>query len=143
MADNPGISSMTSAIRDRMRVVNKYVTNPVMMTMAGREHWYAGVVRHTGRRSGKAYATPVVVEEVPDGVIIPLPYGTRVDWLRNVMHEGRATVQVHGRTFDTIEPAIITAEKAEPRLPPQHRRTFHRFKIDNYLELHTQSGRSS
>ncbi len=134
---------MTSAIRDGLRVLNKYVTNPVMMTVAGREHWYAGVVRHTGRRSGKAYATPVVVEQVPDGVIIPLPYGTRVDWLRNVLHEGRATIKVHGRTLDTTEPAIITAEKAEPRLSPQHRRTLHRFKVDKYLELHTQPGRSS
>jgi deazaflavin-dependent oxidoreductase (nitroreductase family) len=134
---------MTSAIRDRMRVMNKYVINPVMMTVAGREHWYAGVVQHTGRRSGKAYSTPVVVEQVPDGVIIPLPYGTRVDWLRNVLHEGRATVQVHGHTLDVIDPAIITAEKAEPQLPPGHRRTLHRFKVDKYLELHTRSGRTS
>ena len=130
-------------MRDALRVVNKYVTNPVMMTVAGREHWYAGVVRHTGRRSGKTYATPVVVEQVADGVIIPLPYGTRVDWLRNVLHSGGATIQVRGRTLDAIEPAIITAEKAEPRLSPQHRRTLHRFRVDRYLELHTRSSRSS
>ena len=29
---------------------------------------YAAAIRHTGRRSGKQYTTPVVVERVADGV---------------------------------------------------------------------------
>jgi deazaflavin-dependent oxidoreductase (nitroreductase family) len=124
-----------------MRTFNKYVTNPVMMTMAGREHWYAGVVQHTGRRSGKAYATPVVVEEAQDSVIIPLPYGTHVDWLRNVLHAGRATVRIHGRTLDAVDPVLIDAAKAEPRLSPAHRRSYRRLGIEKYLELHTPAGR--
>ncbi len=136
MSDNAGISRRTPSVRDTVRVFNKYVTNPAMMHFAGREHWYAAVVRHTGRRSGKAYATPVVAEEVEDGFIIPLPYGTGVDWLRNVLHAGRATIRVHGRTFDVVEPEIIDAEIAEPRLSPQRRRAFRRFRIDKYLELH-------
>lgn len=65
-----------------MRTFNKYVLNPPMRLPAGRKHWYASVIRHIGRRSGKAYATPVVAERVPDGFVIPLPYGADVDWLR-------------------------------------------------------------
>ena len=70
-------------IRDAVRTFNKHVLNPAMLLLAGREHWYAAALQHTGRRSGKTYTTPVVADRVVDGVIVPLPYGTGVDWLRN------------------------------------------------------------
>ena len=84
-------------LKNAVRVFNKHVLNPVMMNLAGRKHWYAAVIRHTGRRSGKSYATPVVADRVADGFILPLPYGTGVDWLRNVLAAGRATVTVGRR----------------------------------------------
>ena len=40
-------------VLDRVRVFNKHVLNPVMKLVAGRKYWYAGVIEHTGRRSGK------------------------------------------------------------------------------------------
>ena len=48
------------AVLDTVRVFNKHLLNPAMLLVAGRKHWYAGVIEHTGRRSGKNYATPVV-----------------------------------------------------------------------------------
>lgn len=129
------MSRRTPSVRDAIRVFNKYVTNPVMMRFAGRRHWYAAVICHTGRRSGKSYATPVVAEKVEGGFVIPLPYGTEVDWLRNVVHAGRATIRFQGLTFDVVEPGIIDAEAAEPRLSPERRRSFRRLRIGKYLEL--------
>ena len=79
-------------LKNAVRVFNKHVLNPAMLTLAGRKHWYAAVIRHTGRRSGKSYATPVVADRVADGFILPLPYGTGVDWLRNVLAAGSATI---------------------------------------------------
>ena len=69
---------------------NKFVLNPVMMHLAGRKNWYASVIRHTGRRTGKTYATPVLAEQVASGFVArqdcrlqriasnegPLPRGT-------------------------------------------------------------------
>jgi deazaflavin-dependent oxidoreductase (nitroreductase family) len=86
-----------------------HLLNPAMMHLAGRKHWYAGVIRHTGRRCGKCYATPVIADRVADGFVVPLPYGTGVDWLRNVLAAGEATVTVGGRTYDVIDPEIINA----------------------------------
>jgi hypothetical protein len=54
-----------------------------MMKLAGRRHWYASVIWHRGRRSGKEYAIPVVVKPIEEGFIVPLPYGEDVDWLKN------------------------------------------------------------
>jgi deazaflavin-dependent oxidoreductase (nitroreductase family) len=122
-------------VLDKVRVFNKYVLNPAMMIVAGQKYWYAGVIEHTGRRSGKAYATPVVVERVSDGFVIPLPYGTEVDWLRNVMAAGRATVRVHGDTSQAVEPEIIDAATAYRQLSPRRQREFGRFRIKHYLKI--------
>ena len=46
--------------KDAIRVVNKWALNPVMLRFAGRRHWYAAVLRHTGRKSGRPRTAPVV-----------------------------------------------------------------------------------
>jgi deazaflavin-dependent oxidoreductase (nitroreductase family) len=128
-------NTRTDSIRDAVRVFNKFVLNPAMMRLAGRKHWYASVIRHTGRKSGRQYATPVVAEKVQDGFILPLPYGTEVDWLRNVRSAGRATIQTSGRTYDVVEPEIIDAASAAPQLSARRRHVFQRFGIANFVKL--------
>jgi hypothetical protein len=122
-------------VRDAVRAFNKHILNPAMLHLAGRKHFYAGVVRHTGRRSGRRYATPAVVDRVADGFILPLPYGTGVDWLRNVLVAGEATVTLGGRTCNVIEPEIIDAAAALPQLSERRRRAFARFGIDNFVKV--------
>jgi deazaflavin-dependent oxidoreductase (nitroreductase family) len=122
-------------VRDAVRTFNKHVLNPAMLRFAGHRHFYAGIIRHTGRRSGKSYATPVVLDRVADGFILPLPYGTQVDWLRNVFAAGKAIVTVGGETFDVVEPEIIDAAVALPQLSDRRRRAFTRFGIDNFLKV--------
>lgn len=123
-------------VRNAVRTFNKYVLNPAMLRLAGRKHWYAAVIRHTGRRSGRSYATPVVADRAAgDGFILPLPYGTGVDWLRNVLAAGTATITVGGQTFDVTEPEVIDAATAGPQLSPRRRRAFQRFGIDTFLKV--------
>lgn len=125
-----------SPVKDAVRVFNKYVLNPVMLLPAGRRWWYAGVIRHTGRRTGRSYATPVVVTPVAgDGFVIPLPYGADVDWLRNVTAAGTATVTVGGERYGVCQPEVITAAEAAPLLPNRRRRAFARFGIGRYVRL--------
>jgi deazaflavin-dependent oxidoreductase (nitroreductase family) len=124
-----------SPLLHAVRISNKYLLNPVMIRLAGRNNWYAAAIRHTGRKSGRQYATPVVADRVQDGFIIPLPYGTRVDWLQNVLAAGRATVVAEGESHDVTEPLVIDAATALPLLSPRRRRTFERVGIDNYLKV--------
>lgn len=125
----------TPLIRGVVRRFNKHVLNPAMMHLAGRRHWYAAVMRHTGRRSGRHYATPVVADRVANGFIVPLPYGTDVDWLRNVQASGAAAVSVGGHTYDVVEPEIIDAATAGPQLSPRRRRVFQAFGIKRFVKL--------
>lgn len=129
------MSTKTPLIRDAVRSFNKHVLNPAMMHLAGRRYWYAAVMRHTGRRSGRHYATPVVADRVANGFIVPLPYGTDVDWLRNVQASGEAAVSIGGHTYDVVEPEIIDAATAGPQLSSGRRRIFQTFGIERFVKL--------
>ncbi|HUO38799.1 MAG TPA: nitroreductase, partial [Mycobacterium sp.] len=118
-----------------VKVFNKRVLNPVMLRLAGRRHWYASVIDHTGRRTGRHYATPVVADPVPGGVIVPLPYGTDVDWLRNVLAAGHANLRTRGTTYAVERPEIIDASAAAPLLPPARRRLLTRFGVQHFLTM--------
>ena len=106
-----------------------------MSRRAGKPHGYGAAIRHTGRTSGKQYSTPVGAERVPNGFLIPLAYGTTVDWLANVLAAGGATLVVDGETYDMTDPEVIDAAAAAPRLSPGRRRTFQRIGIAKYLEV--------
>lgn len=131
------MSPWKSPITDAVRGFNKRVLNPAMMHLAGRRYWYASIIGHTGRRTGRGYQTPVVTEPVADGFVVPLPYGTSVDWLLNVLAEGRATIRAHGRTYQVAEPVVIDAATAASLLSARRRRVFWRFGIDHFLVVKT------
>lgn len=125
--------SWPAPFQSLIRANNKYLLNPLMRRLAGRRWWYAGIVEHTGRRSGKHYSTPVVADRVGDHVLIPLPYGTQVDWVRNVLTAGEATVVNKGQTYRVVSPELIDSTQALPLLPRDRRRTFERVSISHFL----------
>lgn len=125
--------SWPSPLLTLIRTSNKYLLNPLMLRLAGQKYWYASVVRHTGRRSGKQYSTPIVADQIGDSVIIPLPYGTQVDWVRNVLSAGEATIIRKGVTYQVMAPELISASQALPLLPRDRRHTFERVGIGHFL----------
>lgn len=118
-----------------IRTSNKYLLNPLMLRLAGKRFWYASVIEHTGRRSGVTYSTPVVADRVDDHLIVPLPYGTQVDWVRNVLTAATATVVRKGVTYRVDSPEIIDSTQALPLLPRDRRRTFERVNIGHFLRV--------
>ncbi|MHA7650450.1 nitroreductase family deazaflavin-dependent oxidoreductase [Mycobacterium sp. ML4] len=122
-------------VRDAVRHFNKHVLNPAMMAVAGRSYWYASVIEHTGRNSGRHYATPIVAVPVPDGLVVPLPYGTGVDWLRNVLAAGSATIRCKGRTYHVARPEVVDAAAVEPELPAARSKVFRTFHVDSYVKF--------
>jgi hypothetical protein len=70
----------------------KHTVNRVSVPLARSGHGPFALVRHVGRRSGRTYATPLVVARVPDGFVIELTYGPDVDWYRNITAAGGCVV---------------------------------------------------
>jgi hypothetical protein len=75
---------------DAVRRFNKKFLNPMMMRFAGADHWYASVVHHEGRKSGKAYTTPIWAVAADSHFYIPLPMGRTSTGARTYCRPGIA-----------------------------------------------------
>lgn len=122
-------------IRYNQREINKRYVNPLMLKFAGRRCSPQAVVCHKGRKSARSYTTPVVVEPITDGFIIPLPYGTDVDWCRNILAAGECTIQWHGKRYAVVEPALINVEEVIAELTPVRRRLFSMIGVKQVLKV--------
>lgn len=94
-------------VLDGVRRMNRRFLNPLQMRTAGTPGAYAGIIHHVGRRSGRAYQTPVGIVAAHDEIYIVLPYGTRPDWLKNVLEAGTAKINHEGATFEVDRPELI------------------------------------
>lgn len=72
------------------------------------------LLRHRGRRSGRDFATPVILFRVPGGFAIPLAFGEGSDWYRNLVASGAGTLRWHGHERAFVTP--LAAEVASPLL---------------------------
>jgi deazaflavin-dependent oxidoreductase (nitroreductase family) len=106
------------------------------MRSAGTETSDKSIVRHVGRRSGRAYETPVVAIEHDDGFLIALPYGQRTDWMKNVVADGMASVVSHGRTYQVDHPQVIPMAEATTFFGPKEQKLHRRFAVANCLQVH-------
>jgi deazaflavin-dependent oxidoreductase (nitroreductase family) len=99
------------------RQAGKFLVNPLIVrTIGGRIGPYA-VVRHVGRRSGRAYATPVWAASRGDDFVIALILGTEADWCRNIRSAGGCTLQVGGISHVLSGPQVVDQAAALPAFP--------------------------
>jgi deazaflavin-dependent oxidoreductase (nitroreductase family) len=120
---------------NQVRYFNRGVLNPMMLRTAGRPGVYDAVVEHAGRRSGALYRTPVVAMPLDEGFVIPLPYGTQVDWLRNVQAAEGATVRWNGRGFRVSDPLVLDATTARSLLRPSQWWFYRLLGISHFVRL--------
>jgi deazaflavin-dependent oxidoreductase (nitroreductase family) len=103
---------------------------------AGKHGSNTSVVRHIGRRSGRAFDTPVVAVEHEDGFLIALPYGKRTDWMKNVLAKGSATVVSDGRSYEVERPEVIPMAEATGYFRSKEQRLHRRFGVESALRVH-------
>ncbi len=121
--------------RDRIRQFNRDVLNPWMLGRAGGERWYASVVKHVGRVSGNEYETPVVMYPTADGFVIPLPYGTDVDWVENLRRMGRGAVLHRGVEHTVRGPVVVSRSSIADQLGWRDALRYRGLGIDDFLRL--------
>lgn len=117
------------AVSARMRPMMRRAAGPMARMAARVPPW--GVIHHVGRKSGKRYRTPVMAfagrepavpnpavspSEAPAAgavvVVTPLPWGSDVDWCRNIRAAGSYTLTRRGRDYLVDDLRVVDSDEA-------------------------------
>ena len=96
--------------------LNRYVNNPIQRRWAGLLPGY-GIVEHTGRKSGKAYRTPVNAFRRGDTFAIWLGYGLQTDWLRNLQAADGGVLLHRRHRYTLTAPQVVSGPDGVRLLP--------------------------
>jgi deazaflavin-dependent oxidoreductase (nitroreductase family) len=110
--------------------INKRVFNP--RAIAGGK-W--PVLTHVGRVSGATYRTPLDAHPVDGGYLFVLVYGSRSDWVQNVLAAGSARLQLEGRELQLSSPQLVGDEEAFRHLPDVAARPPKLLRITEFLRM--------
>lgn len=115
--------------------LQRAIINPRQMRSAGSPGAYAAVIRHRGRVSGRSLETPVGAVAVADGFAIALVYGSRTNWVRNVLASGSATIVHEGNTYAVDQPEIVPMRAVETQFTAGDQRGFRVLRVDQALRV--------
>jgi hypothetical protein len=76
--------------------------------------------------------TPTPTE---DGFLIALPYGTRADWVRNVLAAGEATLVRDGVEYTVVEPEVVEMSTVASQFVAGDRRVHRVLGVDQVMRL--------
>ena len=102
----PGPVAPAAIVRVLVRPLTK-ILNPLMVRIAGRRFSPMAQIHHVGRRSGRAYVTPVTAHLRGDVLLIGLTFGNLSDWSHNVRAAAGCTVRLGGRTYRATSPELV------------------------------------
>lgn len=118
-----------------VRGFNRRFNNPRMLRTAGRPGSPLAVVRHVGRRSGTAYATPIGVFPMEGDFLAVLSYGPDTDWLRNIRAADVADLELDGKTYRVAAPQVVGRAEALPYVPAGQLPFVRLFGVNDFLVL--------
>jgi deazaflavin-dependent oxidoreductase (nitroreductase family) len=136
----PGAAGNATTIPPRARRLIRLLArllNPLVRGVAGRR-WMpiVGILHHRGRRSGRAYATPLGMRPLGDGFVMPRTFGEHSAWYHNVWAAGGAVVTWGGTDHTLYRPQLVDGATAMAAFPGYERRLLGLLGIDEFLLLH-------
>lgn len=72
---------------------------------------------------------------VENGFVFTLVYGSRSDWVRNVLAAGTAQLEIDGEIVDLVEPELIDTDDAFTLLPAGTKRPPRLLRIGEFLRM--------
>ena len=100
----------------------KHTLNPVTLRAARCGRGPFSIVTSVGRKSGRIYETPIIVQPTEGGFMIELTYGDQVQWYRNVLAAGGCKLTYKGIGYAVIGIEPVDAATGLAAFPPSQRR---------------------
>jgi deazaflavin-dependent oxidoreductase (nitroreductase family) len=85
-------------------------------TRRGMLYFNLSALHHVGRRSGRAYTTPLSAYPLGDGFVLGVAY-PHVDWAENVLAAGKCALTWNGNEYALERPELIPREEAMKAYP--------------------------
>jgi len=127
--------TIKQTVLDCVRVMNKHVTNKLLIHIAGKQFGHFAVLTHTGRKTGKPYRIPVIAEPVEGGFVFALTYGKKVDWAANVLAADGCALLWKNTEYTLRNPEYIDKEIGLPAFPAFIRAGLRLARIQYFLRL--------
>jgi deazaflavin-dependent oxidoreductase (nitroreductase family) len=133
--DAPGAIARSPRLRRLVRALARLL-NPLVLSIAGRR-WMpiVGVIHHRGRRTGRAYATPLGMRELDGRYYVPRTFGDHAAWHLNLVAAGAVDATYLGRRRRLVLAATADLRQAAPAFPVYERALFSLLGIDDFAVL--------
>jgi deazaflavin-dependent oxidoreductase (nitroreductase family) len=93
------------------------------------------VLKHTGRRSGRVYATPVSARPTATGFVVPLTFGEKAGWYRNALAANGCVIEWKGVEYRLVDPQMISQAEALRAYHPVERLLLPMIGIKQYIQF--------
>ena len=93
------------------------------------------IVRHTGRRSGRTFETPVAARRVGDGFVLTLAFGSDANWYRNLVAAGGGVITWRGVDHPVAAPEPVGVDEALGSFNAIQRAGLRAADIDGYIRV--------
>lgn len=110
--------------------INKRFFNPMEI-----KRGKSPVIIHDGRSSGKTYRTPIDAHAVEGGYIFILMYGSRSDWVQNILASGSAALSIDGDEVALGSPQLISEEVVWELLSDDVKKPPGFLNVTEYLQM--------
>ena len=116
----------------------KHTLNRLTLRAARRGRGPFSIVTSVGRKSGKTYETPIIVQPTDGGFMIELTYGDQVQWYRNVLAADGCVITYKAVEYsiDGIEP--VDAATGLAAFPPSQRRILTLLRRSHFVRFRTE-----
>jgi len=95
-----------------------------------------GIVHHLGRKTGRAYATPLGVRPAAGGgFVIPLTFSDASHWYQNIRAAGGCVITYQGTDHTVTRPTVIDRATAGPAYPRYERLALRLIGINEFVSL--------
>jgi hypothetical protein len=109
-------------------------TAGLMRPLAGKR-WnpFFSIVRHTGRRSGMVFETPVAARRVHGGFVLTLAFGSGANWFRNLVVARGGWIRWRGVEYPVGAPEQIDVGSGMSAFNAVQRAGLRAADIDGYI----------
>jgi hypothetical protein len=98
------------------KVANRHVPSKIAGTGLGMLYFNLSALHHIGRRSGRAYTTPLSAYPLGDGFVLAVAY-PEADWCRNILASGTCPLTRNGKDYELERPEMIPVSQAMKAYP--------------------------